>query len=992
MDKKAFYLDERIYEQNTKLNYDNNIIEYWREITGKKFVDYCCKRTKFKYYFENFEYSTIENGEDYSVIESIFFQELYKKHMYKDRGAFDGFYDFLLIVTNSYFEIKNHDNLICFIWKLFDRELLRNQLIKVSIRTLILEISNHRKNGSLEGATSIEQYQCYINDYLYNPDYIIATYRQYPVMYREIFRSILYYCEYVKAFGKHYMNDFLEIKREFNLQGNLYDIRRVTTIFSDSHRKHKCTVCVEFSRDKKIIYKPRCLNNELIFQELAGFFLKSMGMTQKRIKIISKEKYGWMEYIEYAECNDEIEVKEYYRKYGLYLFLVYLLGTKDIHYANIIACRNNPILIDLEVLISAESKIKYGNSANDTIIKKIDNSVVVSGMLPIYAWNKSGKGVNVSAFNGTGEQLMPVQIPKIINLGTSEICIAYEYATTPLGQNLVKCAGRICNPDNYLKEIQKGFRRAFYTLKKNRHNILKFMEVHIPGSANRYIVRDTQQYSMILSLSYHPQFLQDAVDREFLIFYLLNIKKVNDTQILKSEMQELIAGDIPYFFTKGNVTTIFGGRNNKVENFCANSIGSQVVKRVKTINENELALQESLIYQSMTLYRRTTKKITLHYDDRIEYLKIITKKILNQAIYNKECTDVSWISSFNMQHSEGKILLSAMNDYLYSGKMGIWVFIKAYLNNYKDPQIEKISNMLERYFFDKTEKFYTITLPDAKPTGAFVGEASVIYGYQIIYCITRQKVYLAYAKKHCKYLSRLLDKDKQYDLLEGNAGAILVLINMFQITNDVEYLQLAKKAFEYIKKQLIYFGEKKAAINNTHIKRPLAGVAHGCAGYAYSFAKLAYYTGNEEIYDLVEQIMNYEAGLYDYNIRDWGDERKVGTVYIPSVAWCHGKGGILYLWKETKKYCKGKYQTRVEHYLETYLNFNISETISKDDCICHGSMGADIMLSRIKRERCCSVNKLESVEDLSFMTGKVGIAYYLLRDEFKYPDILKVKL
>ena len=44
-------------------------------------------------------------------------------------------------------------------------------------------------------------------------------------------------------------------------------------------------------------------------------------------------------------------------------------------------------------------------------------SVLQTGLLPLYTWNSEGKGVNVGAINGKGGQLVPLSMPVVVNPG-----------------------------------------------------------------------------------------------------------------------------------------------------------------------------------------------------------------------------------------------------------------------------------------------------------------------------------------------------------------------------------------------------------------------------------------------------------------------------------------------------------------------------------------------------------------------------------------------
>ena len=70
--------------------------------------------------------------------------------------------------------------------------------------------------------------------------------------------------------------------------------------------------------------------------------------------------------MEYKSCKTEEQLKRYYIRLGEQLFLAYLLGTKDLHYENIVASGEYPMLIDLENLVNIQHNRKR-TTANDEV-------------------------------------------------------------------------------------------------------------------------------------------------------------------------------------------------------------------------------------------------------------------------------------------------------------------------------------------------------------------------------------------------------------------------------------------------------------------------------------------------------------------------------------------------------------------------------------------------------------------------------------------------
>ena len=103
------------------------------------------------------------------------------------------------------------------------------------------------------------------------------------------------------------------------------------------------------------------------------------------------------------------------------MFLCYTIGVADIHYENVIAAGEFPVLIDMEVI----KRNKNSNAMSD-IEKFMSDSVLNIGILPVYM-----KGTNNSVFNAgilrNEESCKTIyDVPVVVNSQTSDIRIAYK--------------------------------------------------------------------------------------------------------------------------------------------------------------------------------------------------------------------------------------------------------------------------------------------------------------------------------------------------------------------------------------------------------------------------------------------------------------------------------------------------------------------------------------------------------------------------------------
>ena len=205
----------------------------------------------------------------------------------------------------------------------------------------------------------------------------------------------------------------------------------------------------------------------------------------------------------------EWELQQYYKRLGIQLFLVYLLGTKDLHSENLIAHGEYPVFVDLETLVNIHYTIKSVRTAFQEICYQLSNSVLYTGILPFYHFNQKGKGINASGINGTENQKYPIQVPVVMDPYTSDMKIGYIHPRSKRTHNLALLRGEFVAPIQYIENMKEGFSLAYkYALRKKNEFAKKMQKLKYLQS--RYLLQDTQRYSMLVSASYHPSLLLNS--------------------------------------------------------------------------------------------------------------------------------------------------------------------------------------------------------------------------------------------------------------------------------------------------------------------------------------------------------------------------------------------------------------------------------------------------------------------------------------------------
>lgn len=102
---------------------------------------------------------------------------------------------------------------------------------------------------------------------------------------------------------------------------------------------------------------------------------------------LEKVDYGWTEEVVRKECIDSEEVTNFYKRVGVLAATAYVLGIGDLHYENIIAHGEFPVIIDAETLFQHMDPLYQWTGKTTNFY-----SVLSSGIFPggTAEWNIAG--------------------------------------------------------------------------------------------------------------------------------------------------------------------------------------------------------------------------------------------------------------------------------------------------------------------------------------------------------------------------------------------------------------------------------------------------------------------------------------------------------------------------------------------------------------------------------------------------------------------------
>ncbi|MDE7327605.1 MAG: hypothetical protein K2N63_15235 [Lachnospiraceae bacterium] len=362
---------------------------------------------------------------------------------------------------------------------------------------------------------------------------------------------------------------------------------------------------------------------------------------------------------------------------------------------------------------------------------------------------------------------------------------------------------------------------------------------------------------------------------------------------------------------------------------------------------------------------------------------------------------------------------------MYDGIAGIAVFMQGLAKETQKKCYQEMANILTGKLFLHTDSKVK-GIQEKMPTGAFYGEASIAFAYMLLYLTNKDYKFLEYTKLQCEIVSKLFMEDKDYDVVGGNAGAILVLLCAYKLTGDKQYVEWARGAGDILLSSATRYDWGMGWINPvTGIA--LTGFAHGASGIMLAFAKLGFITGDEKYTKAAYQAFLYDEHFFDENLQDWMDlrERKEQENIDSNnkkdlgekghgMAWCHGWGGILMARYLTMDYVTGEFREWLEKSIRNFTkNKRKSEKLYRSEnlCLCHGNFGNIVLyfmncmeeyggqlkekmleeVGRFTKENDIKIN-LHERNNYGLMGGITGIGIYFLLGFEETKKILSIDI
>jgi type 2 lantibiotic biosynthesis protein LanM len=771
-----------------------------------------------------------------------------------------------------------------------DEALRFNARLKLS-RVLLLELHAANRCGQLNAENDADRHEQFIELALQDA-FAEHLDRRYPSLHRRLRRALDQQARAIEALAIRLTADRALLSHFFGRPAGR--LTALSTGQGDLHAGGQAVARLSLEAGE-IMYKPHSLRVDVA---LDMFLERVFGDVPDRIRVpevLDRGDYGWASFVVHRYCEGEEELRAFYRGLGHWVAVLRLLGGTDIHHENLIAAGPVPVVIDAESLFAVIPKPAASGcgQAHDAAQALISGSVLRSGIVPFRAADEGFDGADLSAAGALPNQQPKIQIPVIVDEGTTEARLKLVDTDIAHSQNHPSALPDV---SAYWGQISEGFLAASNSLRDlDAKGLLATWLDEFEGCPVRDIRHPTQTYVEIGRMLWHPASLHDeakAIERARDLFSRnaeITSITASTPQEITREIDDLRHGDIPVFvapLTRAQINAALADW------------------RAMRIDLEELTIRSALVTTELNLRGNVPDKIG---DDRLcrarnphaEHLDVrrrklavdVVERLLKLAVSGADGT-TTWITPETT--SEGWFIQPLQGD-IYFGLGGVTIALAGYLREVEEGRADSVPGTEQAL----SGALHTLIALEAsqKPrnVGGFAGYGSQIWTWLTLSDLLKRPDLIARAVSSAEMLeAEGLHDDAPFDVIDGAAGVIVPLLGLADATGDTRWLALAARAAAHLEKTATV--DALGASWTSPFQGPIGGFSHGATGIGWALARIASSkAGNEADRDrwqvLADAAFAFEDSLYDESCGNWIDKR-YPELNKSHDTWCNGSVGI----------------------------------------------------------------------------------------------------
>lgn len=760
-------------------------------------------------------------------------------------------------------------------------------------RLLLLELRAQSLTGALPGADGRERWAAF-QARARTPGFRERLERRYPGLGERVARATAPLADAAAELARRLAGDRDRLPALLGRPAGRLTALRLGA--GDPHQGGRTVAHLTFEGGS-VMYKPRPLDTDTALEHLLVRLWSHPGAPSgprpRTPRALLRDGYGWTAHVPHRYCADEAELAQYYRTLGHWLALMRLTGGTDLHAENLIAHGPEPVVVDAECLFTQDvppAEDSGRGAAVDAAAAVIRRTVLRTGILPTRMGGYAMGGTDLSAAGAIPGQQPLIPVPVIAGGGTDGARMDTELIAPPPSANLPAAEPALFR---HWDQVLDGFRELTAHLHRMDSEGGGLPELLRPftGCRVRNLRRGTQAYVDIGRMLWHPASLHRPQEarrraREVLLGNARALPGAPDSpEIIESEIEDLLTGDIPVFTAVVDAETI----RHAVADW-----------RGADLRMEESVIQGALVgayLNERTLPPRVRADLPAPRHDRLERRRRamaagLVRTLCEEAVTGEDST-VTWVSPVLTGVGWAIRPLSAE---LYTGQGGVAVALAGYLREARRgradpvPGLEGVLEGALRVLAATEDTTATAFI------GGYTGIASQVWTWTELYGLLGDEAHLARARLRAAALTpELLDEDTDLDVLGGAAGVIVPLLNLAHLTGEERWLATAARAARRLERTAVR-DDRGARWSTALFAEGIGGFAHGATGMGWALHRLALGEAGADAdrrrwRELAGAALSYEESLWDPAAGNWHDAR-IGSQQDHATAWCHGSTGI----------------------------------------------------------------------------------------------------
>ena len=663
-----------------------------------------------------------------------------------------------------------------------------NLLLGLIIKTLVWDFRSN--NGVLNSnSKSDAQLKKYLVDTFSSNERIAEFYERYPVCARRVTERMAdlkqHFSEALIRLDENYFTICEKLEMDANACKKLMLIDAKQ---GDTHQQGRAVIKMTLGKSV-ILYKPRNLEVEKLFFEVANNFCINEGLLDLyENKCFLQNEYTFECFVEYESCDNERQIERFYTRFGQLCAFVYLFGGNDVHYENIIAHNEYPVIIDMETLFQHSGEfISFGENAHTKIYNRVTDSIETTALLPLVSFRQGKKGVDISALNGRGAEL-PYNLLQLVDASNDNIRFEKTSAFVEDQNNVPMLKNKKVDFLFYRKFIIAGMEKTFLTIMEKKdyfigeHGILgKFKGMNV-----RQLMRPTNAYAKMMDFSSHPNYSCDMamLERMFCNVWAYPFK---DKRVIIKEMEDMLRGDIPIFFKKVSGKALISSNGESLEDYFEGSGYDKVYNKLVELDNVEINRQmshakismglynELNIYQEDSIYSEQDLFKNMEKDALFSYVSDLANEIRRVSVIDTNSRTVDWAGiMYDNDYDKWKIA-SIGHSYCY-GVSAIMVFMFR-LAKY-DRQYFKIAEFI-------AEELMNIPYEKINDLGLKTGITGILFALLEAYTVEKKGLFKEISIKIVDSLEERIDNINDFSFENGLLGIINTLCEVINIFGSI---------------------------------------------------------------------------------------------------------------------------------------------------------------------------------------------------------------